>query len=50
VKTFQIASCLALPALRALASSGEPLGSLEDACPSTLSIEIGNERSAVPVA
>ena len=50
VKTLQIASCVALRAVRALASSGEPLGGLENACPSTLSIEIGNERTGVPVA
>ena len=40
---------LVLPAVPAIAASGEPVRLLADSCPSTFSIEIGNERTRVPV-
>ena len=49
-KPVQTASRLALPISRAIASRGERVRALEDLCPSTFSIEIGNERTRVPVA
>ena len=39
-----------IPYAPAIAATGELLRRLEDSCPSTFSIEIGNERTRVPVA
>ena len=48
--TIQDGANGALPIVRAIAASGELVRGLEDSCPSTFSIEIGNERTRVPVA
>ena len=41
---------LALPIVRAIAATGELVCGLEVSCLSSFSIEIGNERTRVPVA
>jgi hypothetical protein len=49
-RSIQTPSCLALAVVAGIVSSDEPVRGLADSCPSIFSIEIGNDRSRVPVA